>query len=116
MSDTNLYASKDLTPENEKLLSIAVHLLAIPFEFFAPVIGYFVLKGKGPFISHHVKESLNFGITMLLVMVVLAISIVGWLLLWLPPIYWFIMRVIAGIKAAQGEFFKYPLTLRLVTN
>jgi uncharacterized Tic20 family protein len=41
---------------------------------------------------------------------------VGWLLLWLPPIYWFIMRVIAGIKAAQGEFFKYPLTLRLVTK
>ncbi len=116
MSDTNPYASKDLTPENEKLLSIAVHLLAIPFEFFAPVIGYFVLKGKGPFISHHVKESLNFGITMLLVMVVLAISIVGWLLLWLPPIYWFIMRVIAGIKAAQGEFFKYPLTLRIVTK
>lgn len=116
MSDTNPYASKDLTPENEKLLSVAVHLLAIPFEFFAPVIGYFVLRGKGPFISHHVKESLNFGITMLLVVVVLAISIVGWLLLWLPPIYWFIMRVIAGIQAAQGEFFKYPLTLRLVTK
>ena len=116
MSDTNPYASKDLTPENEKMLSVAVHLLAIPFEFFAPVIGYFVLKGKGPFISHHVKESLNFGITMLLVVVVLAISIVGWLLLWLPPIYWFIMRVIASIKAAQGEFFKYPLTLRLVTK
>ncbi len=114
MSDTNPYASKDLTPENEKLLSIAVHLLAIPFEFFAPVIGYFVLRGKGPFISHHVKESLNFGITMLLAMVVLLISVVGWLLLWLPPIYWTIMRIIAGFKAAQGEFYKYPLTLRFL--
>jgi uncharacterized Tic20 family protein len=53
---------------------------------------------------------------MLLVMVVLAISIIGWFLLWVPPIYWFIMRVIAAIKAAQGEFYKYPLTLRLVTK
>jgi len=116
VTDNNPYASKDLSPDNEKLLAVAIHLLAIPFEFFAPVIGYFVLKGKGPFISHHVRESLNFGITMLLVMIVLLISIVGWLVLWVPPIYWFIMRVIAAIKAAQGEFFKYPLTLRLISN
>ena len=110
----NPYASKNLTPDNEKLLAVVAHLLAIPFEFLAPVIGYFVLKGKGPFITHHVKESLNFGINMLLVMVVLAISIVGWLIIWVPPIYWFIMRVIAAIKAAQGEFFTYPLTIRFV--
>lgn len=116
MSENNPYASQNLTPENEKLLALAVHLLAIPFEFLAPVIGYFVLKGKGPFIDHHVKESLNFGITMLLVMVILAISIVGWLIIWLPPIYWFILRIIAAIKAAQGEFFKYPLTIRFVTK
>jgi uncharacterized protein len=116
MSNTNPYASKELSPENEKLLAVAMHLLAIPFEFFAPVIGYFVLKGKGPFISHHVKESLNFGITMLLVMVVLLISVIGWLLLWLPPIYWTIMRIIAGFKAAQGEFYNYPLTLRFITK
>jgi uncharacterized Tic20 family protein len=114
MTNTNPYASNNFSPETEKLLAILVHVLAIPFEFFAPVIGYFTLKGKGPFITHHVRESLNFGITMLLVMVVLLISIVGWLLLWVPPIYWFIMRVIAAIKAAQGEFFSYPLTLRFV--
>lgn len=116
MSENNPYASKELTPGNEKVLAIASHLLAIPFEFLAPVIGYFVFRGKGPFITHHVRESLNFGITMLLVMVVLLISIVGWLLLWVPPIYWFIMRVIAAVKAAQGEFFRYPLTLRLVNQ
>jgi uncharacterized Tic20 family protein len=75
-----------------------------------------VLNGKGPFISHHVRESLNFGITMLVVMIILVISIVGWLLLWLPPVYWLIMRIIAAVKAAQGEFFTYPLTLRLLTK
>ena len=116
MTDNNPYASKDLSPDREKLLAILVHVLAIPFEFFAPVIGYFALKGKGAFISHHVRESLNFGITMLLVMVVLAISIVGLLFLWIPPIYWTIMHIIAALKAAQGEFYKYPLTLRLVTK
>ena len=110
----NPYASKNLSPENEKFLAVAIHLLGIPFEFLAPVIGYFVLKGKGPFITHHVKESLNFGITMVLVIIVMAISIVGWLFWWAPPIYWFIMRAIAAVKAAQGEFYTYPLTLRLL--
>lgn len=116
MTENNPYSSKDLTPESEKLLSVAVHLLAIPFEFFAPVIGYFALNGKGAFISHHVRESLNFGITMLLVMVVLAISIVGWLFFWVPMIYWTVMHIIAAFKAAQGEFYKYPLTIRFVTK
>ena len=103
-----------MSPQTEKAWAIASHLLAIPFEFFAPLIGYLLFNGKGPFISHHVRESLNFGITMLLAVVVLAISIIGWLLLWLPPVIWIIFRIIAAIKTSQGEFYKYPLTLRLI--
>lgn len=103
-----------MSPQTEKAWAIASHLLAIPFEFFAPLIGYLVFNGKGPFISHHVRESLNFGITMLLAVVVLAISIIGWLLLWLPPLIWIIFRIIAAVKTSQGEFYKYPLTIRIV--
>ena len=117
MSDNNPYASsKPLEPQTEKLLAVAAHLLAIPFEFFAPVIGYLVFKDKGPFISHHVRESLNFSITMLLLVVVLAISIIGWFLLWVPPVIWFVMRIIAAVKASQGEFYRYPATLRLIRD
>lgn len=117
MSETNPYASNEpMSPQTEKAWAIAAHLLAIPFEFFAPLIGYLVFNGKGPFISHHVRESLNFGITMLILVVILAISIVGWLLLWLPPIIWTIFRIIAALKTAQGEFYRYPLTLRLLKN
>jgi uncharacterized Tic20 family protein len=80
------------------------------------LIGYLLFNGKGPFISHHVRESLNFGITMLIAVVVLAISIIGWLLLWLPPVIWIIFRIIAAYKTSQGEFYKYPLTLRIVKS
>jgi uncharacterized Tic20 family protein len=80
------------------------------------LIGYLLFNGKGPFISHHVRESLNFGITMLIAVVVLAISIIGWLLLWLPPVIWIIFRIIAAYKTSQGEFYKYPLTLRVVKS
>jgi uncharacterized Tic20 family protein len=105
-----------MSPQTEKAWAIASHLLAIPFEFFAPLIGYLVFNGKGPFISHHVRESLNFGITMLLAVFVLLISIIGWLLLWLPPVIWIIFRIIAAFKTSQGEFYKYPLTLRIVKS
>ena len=105
-----------MSPQTEKAWAIASHLLAIPFEFFAPLIGYLLFNGKGPFISHHVRESLNFGITMLLAVVVLAISIIGWLLLWLPPVIWIIFRIIAAFKTSQGEFYKYPLTIRIVKS
>jgi uncharacterized Tic20 family protein len=117
MSTPNPYASNaPMSPQTEKAWAIAAHLLAIPFEFFAPLLGYLLFNGKGPFISHHVRESLNFGITMLLAVVVLAISIIGWLLLWLPPVIWIIFRSIAAFKTSQGEFYKYPLTLRIVKS
>lgn len=117
MSSPNPYSSNEsMFPQTEKAWAIASHLLAIPFEFFAPLIGYLLFNGKGPFISHHVRESLNFGITMLIAVVVLAISIIGWLLLWLPPVIWIIFRIIAAYKTSQGEFYKYPLTLRIVKS
>ena len=105
-----------MSPQTEKAWAIASHLLAIPFEFFAPLIGYLLFNGKDPFISHHVRESLNFGITMLLAVFVLLISIIGWLLLWLPPVIWIIFRIIAAFKTSQGEFYKYPLTIRIVKS
>lgn len=117
MSTPNPYASNEpMSPQSEKAWAIAAHLLAIPFEFFAPLIGYLVFKGKGPFITHHVRESLNFGITMLIFVIALAISIIGWLILWIPPIIWLVLRIIAAMKTAQGEFYKYPLTLRLIKD
>jgi uncharacterized Tic20 family protein len=114
MSDNPYAASEPMSPESEKAWAIGAHLLAIPFEFFAPLIGYLVFNGKGPFISHHVRESLNFGITMLLAVVALAVSIIGLIFIWVPPIIWLIFRIIAAMKTAQGEFYKYPLTLRLI--
>lgn len=117
MSDSNPYSPvSPMTPESERAWAIASHLLAIPFEFFAPLLGYLIFNGRGPFISHHVKESLNFGISMAILMAILFISIIGWVVIWVPPILWFIFRIIAAVKASQGEFYRYPLILRLVKN
>ena len=112
---TNPYSSsRAWTPEEEKVAAVLVHVVAIFFEWIAPIVGYIFLKDKGPFVSHHAKESLNFSITVAIMFAVLAISIVGWLIIWAVPIYWVIMRVIAALKTSQGEFFRYPLTIRFI--
>lgn len=68
MTEPNPYAvpQEPLSPEMERLWAIAIHAFGIVLEFFAPLLGYLFLKDRGPFIRHHVTESLNFGISMLL--------------------------------------------------
>ena len=102
------------TPQEEKLAAVIVHVAAIFFEFFAPIIGYIFLKDKGPFVQHHAKESLNFSLTVLIIAIGMAITIVGLLFLWVVPIYWAVCRVIAALQTSQGKFFRYPLTIRFI--
>lgn len=118
MTEDNPFATNQepLTPESQRAWSIAVHAFGIIFEFFAPLLGYLLLRDRGPFIRHHVTESLNFALTMVLLYLVLAISIVGWLLFWLPPVIWTIFRIIAAYKASVGEFYRYPVAIRFIKN
>ena len=102
------------TPQEEKVAAVIVHVAAIFFEFFAPIIGYIFLKDKGPFVLHHAKESLNFSLTVLIIAILVAITIVGVFFLWVVAIYWTVCRVIAALQTSQGKFFRYPLTIRFI--
>ena len=118
MTEPTPYAvpQEPLSPEMERLWAIAIHAFGIVLEFFAPLLGYLFLKDRGPFIRHHVTESLNFGISMLLLYAVLAISIIGGFLFWVPPIIWTVFRIIAAYKASLGEFYRYPVSIRFIKN
>ncbi len=112
---TNPYASgRAWTPEDEKTAAVLVHALSIPFEFLSPLIGYLAFKDRGPFVKHHTKEALNFSLTLLIAYVVLAISVIGLLVIWAVPVYALVFRIISAVKASQGEFYKYPLTIRFI--
>ena len=116
MSENNdVYAKPmNLSPDNERTVAILSHVVGIPVEFFGPLVAYLIFNGKGPFVTHHVKESLNFGITMVLWFVILAVSIVGLLVIWAVPIVYVILRIVAAVQASQGVFYKYPLTIRFI--
>ena len=60
---------------------------------------------------------MNFQLSMLiygLVSAVLIIVFIGFVLLLAVGIFSFVMAIIAGIKAASGELYRYPLTMRMV--
>ena len=53
-------AHPSMNPADEKLWATLVHVGGIFFEFLPALIGYLVLKDRGPFVNAHTKTALNF--------------------------------------------------------
>jgi|SRR5690606_1996500 len=119
MSTENSYLGQDYEPatppsNEEKNLGLLAHIITLLSTFIGPLIIYFLKKDESAFITHHAKESLNFQITMTLVCILLAITIVGLVLIWLVGILTLILVIIATIKASEGKLYRYPFTIRLI--
>lgn len=82
-----------------------------------PLVLWLVKRGDSPFIDDHGKEAVNFQITMLIYMVVsgvLVIALIGILGLIVFGLMMIIMPIIAGLKANEGQYFRYPMTIRFI--
>jgi uncharacterized Tic20 family protein len=81
------------------------------------LIIWLVKKDQSPYVDYHGKESLNFQISMLLWVAIGIVTLcvgVGFVILILDGIFNLVMVIVASIKASNGEYFRYPLTLRLI--
>ncbi len=101
-----------LSQSDERLWAMLSHIGAVVIGFIAPLIVLLVQGDKSPFVRAHAVESLNFQITLLIVGIPLTIItcgigaiifVVGW-----------VFEVIAGIKANNGEEYRYPVNIRMV--
>ena len=96
------------------LLGVFLHF---PGHVLAPLIVWLVKRDESPEIDAHGKEALNFQISMLIynaVAAVFCLVLIGFVLL---PVLWVlnaILVIIAAIKASDGKFFRYPLTIRFI--
>ena len=117
--DPNYQAQPPMSPQDQRLWAVLIHLGGILFSFLPALIGYLVLKGRGEFIRQHTLEELNFQISLAIYSVaVLLISIptfgIG-AILGLPlGIAAIIFMIIAAVKANAGDFYRYPLIFRFV--
>ena len=106
-----------MSPDDEKLWSILVHVGGILFGFLAPLIGFLVLKDRGPFVRAHTATALNFQLTMLIGYLIgaattlLLIGIFILIAVWIATV---VFGIIAAVAASQGRYYVYPLATKFV--
>lgn len=86
--------------------------------FLAPLVIMLVKGKESAFVRRHAVESLNFQISLLIylvVSIVLAFVLVGFLLMAAVGIFALVVIILATVKAANGEEYRYPLCIRLVS-
>ncbi|MBU1251278.1 MAG: DUF4870 domain-containing protein [Actinobacteria bacterium] len=111
-------APAPLRPEDEKLWATLIHVGGIFFGFVPALVGYLVLKDRGPFIRGHSTTALNFQLTMLIGYVVgyvTAFVFIGFLVLLAVGILVLVFGIIAAIAANRGEEYYYPVAIKFLT-
>lgn len=120
---TESYITGPMAPtQDEKTMALLAHMGTIAGNIFglgfAVPLVLMLTKGKeSQFIRAHSVESLNFQITVFIAAVVSGILIcvgIGALLLPVVGLAALIFAIIAGLKANEGQLYKYPVNIRLV--
>jgi uncharacterized Tic20 family protein len=110
-------AQTQLSPADEKLWATLIHIGGILFSFVPALIGYIVLKDRGPFIRAHSATALNFQITLAIAYFVggiLTVIGIGVLIIAAAGILNIVFSIIAAVAANKGEWYSYPLTIKFL--
>lgn len=109
--------------QDERTWGLAAHLsgfagLVIPFGNIAgPLVVWLTKRDQSAFVADQAKEALNFQITLTIAFVVaalLSIILIGIPILIALAIAWLVLPVVGGIRANEGQRYRYPFTTRLV--
>ena len=109
--------------KDERLLGMLSHLTAfagfvVPFgNIVGPLVLYLAKKDESEFVADQARESLNFQITAtiaLVLSIILMIALVGFITTPILGIAWLVLTIVGGIKANDGERYRYPLNVRFV--
>ncbi|WP_137846430.1 DUF4870 domain-containing protein [Microbacterium sp. 2FI] len=107
-----------MSPSDEKLWSTLVHVGGLFFSFLPALIGYLVLKDRGPFVRAHTATALNFQLTLIIAYIVgtiLTFVIIGIFILIAAYVLNIVFCIIAAVKANKGEWYEYPLTIKFIS-
>ncbi|MBG6213489.1 MAG: DUF4870 domain-containing protein [Cryobacterium sp.] len=123
MSEQNPYQSTPptpMSPADEKLWATLIHVGGILFSFLPALIGYLVLRDRGPFIRAHTATALNFQISFYIyaaVLVPISIVTLGIGSVLYAPLFIIalVFMIMAALAANRGEGYSYPLTIRFVS-
>jgi len=110
-------SAQPLSPADEKLWATLVHVGGVLFNFIPALIGYIVLKERGPFVRQHTATALNFQITLLIayaVGFVTSFILIGFVLIFAASIANIVFSIIAAVAANRGESYVYPVAIKFI--
>ena len=97
-------------------LSAFVQFIGVP-SLIGPLIVW-LIKRDDVFAGDQAKEALNFNISVTIYFIASLVAIlllVGIILVPIVVISWFVLTIVATIKASNGEYYRYPATIRFIT-
>jgi len=96
-----------------RTMGMLCHLLGIPLGFVGPLISWLIKKDEMPFVNDQGKESLNFQLSVLIAVLIVGVPTCGFGVP-IVGIAALVFCIMATVKANNGEYYRYPLTLRMV--
>lgn len=111
-------------PIRDRTWPVLCHLAAFAY-FVLPALGCIV----GPLVvwlarrdldaevREHGREALNFNISFLIwhvVCVPFVLILIGYVMLAVVAVTWFVLVIVAAVKASDGVLFRYPFTIRFL--
>lgn len=112
-------------PRRSSGWAVACHLLGLVdfgvsvlfLGLFSTLVAWLIAKDKDPEADFHGKEALNFQLNILfwqVMAVPLCCCLIGGPLLLVLPFAKVFLMIVAAIKAANGERWRYPLVVRVL--
>lgn len=118
MTDINPPPPSSDSDSTERLLIILCHLsLLFGVGLLLPLVVYLVKSPEVSRTAEHAKEALNFHISVYIygfVSGLLCFVLIGIPMLIILAIVSIVCAIIASVKASEGQFYRYPFTIRLV--
>ena len=99
------------------LSALAGLVLPLIGNVLGPLAVLIARRDESVFVAAHVKEALNFNITVSMAAVVcavLSLVFIGLLLGTALFIAWLVMTLIGAIRASEGAPYRYPVSVRFV--
>jgi len=106
-----------LSPSDEKLWSALIQLSGLVLNFFGPLVGYLLLRQRGPFVREHSVSALNWQLSLLIyyfVGYILSLVLVGFVILGAAAVLNIVFSIIAAMHAHRGQLYVYPLAIKFL--
>ncbi len=126
-NEQNPYANspQPMSPSDERLWSTLLHAAGAVANLFSlagfgwviGIVGYLILKDRGPLVRSHSATELNFQLTLVIAVVVgwlTTILFIGFLILGAAWVVAIVFGIIAAVKANRGEYYTYPVAIPFV--